>query len=68
MINQTISVVKNIADSCDLLIGQLVFEINDIISHFVSVPDREFSLPQKVISIDDSNYEVVFEKNYHLRE
>lgn len=28
MIKQTISVVKNIADSCDLPIGQLVFDIN----------------------------------------
>lgn len=54
--------VKTILDNCDYMREPTGDEINDIISHFVSVPDREFSLPQKVISIDGSNYEASIRK------
>lgn len=54
--------VKTILDNCDYMREPTGNEINDIISHFVSVPDREFSLPQKVISIDGSNYEASIRK------
>ena len=49
--------VKEFLDNCDYMREPTGNEINDIISHFVSVPDMEFDLPQKVISIDGSNYE-----------
>lgn len=54
--------VKVFLDNCDYMRKPTGNEINDIISHFVSVPDMEFILPQKVISIDGSNYEASVRK------
>ena len=54
--------VKEFLDNCDYMREPTGNEINDIISHFVSVPDMEFALPQKVISIDGSNYEASVRK------
>lgn len=54
--------VKEFLDNCDYMREPTGNEINDIISHFVSIPDMEFALPQKIISIDGSNYEAIVRK------
>lgn len=49
--------VKAFLDNCDYMKDPTENEINDIVGNFIPVPDAEFDLPQKIISIDGSNYE-----------
>lgn len=54
--------VKHFLDNCFYMREPSGNEINDIVNHFVSIPNPEFGLPQKVISIDGSNYEASVRK------
>ena len=54
--------VKSFMDNCEFMVEPTGKEIDAIISHFVSVPDAEYDLPQKIISIDGSNYEASVRK------
>lgn len=56
--------VKAFLDDCNYMREPTGKEINDIISHFVSVPDSEFEPPQKIIAIDGSNYEASVRKEF----
>ena len=49
--------VKSFLDNCKFMVEPTGKELDEIISHFVSVPEAEYDLPQKIISIDGSNYE-----------
>lgn len=54
--------VKSFLNNCELMVEPTGNELDEIISHFVSVPDFEYDLPQKIISIDGSNYEASVRK------
>lgn len=54
--------VKSFMDNCEFMVEPTGKEIDEIISYFVSVPDAEYDLPQKIISIDGSNYEASVRK------
>ena len=54
--------VKSFLDNCEFMVEPTGKELDQIISHFVSVPDAEYDLPQKIISIDGSNYEASVRK------
>lgn len=54
--------VKSFLDNCKFMVEPTGKELDDVISHFVAVPDAEYELPQKIISIDGSNYEASVRK------
>ena len=54
--------VKSFLDSCEFMVEPTGKELDEVISHFVEVPDAEYELPQKIISIDGSNYEASVRK------
>ena len=54
--------VKVFLENCDYMKAPTGNEINDITNHFLTIPDAEYDLPQKVISIDGSNYEASVRK------
>lgn len=54
--------VKAFLANCDFMREPTGNELDDIISYFVSIPDAEYRLPQKIISIDGSNYEASIRK------
>lgn len=49
--------VKSFLDNCDYMREPSGTELNDIVNCFIPVPNAEYELPKKVISIDGSNYE-----------
>ena len=54
--------VKAFLNNCDYMRAPTGNEIDDVASHFLTIPDTEYDLPQKVISIDGSNYEASVRK------
>lgn len=54
--------VKAFLDNCDYMREPTGNEMDEIVNHFISIPDAEFELPQKIISIDGSNYEASIRK------
>lgn len=54
--------VRVFLENCDYMKAPTGNEINDITNHFLTIPDAEYDLPQKVISIDGSNYEASVRK------
>lgn len=51
--------VRSFLDACSFMVTPTGNEINEIASHFVSVPDGSNVLPTKIIAIDGSNYEAM---------
>lgn len=54
--------VQSFLGSCKFMVEPTGKELDEIISHFVAVPSAEYDLPQKIISIDGSNYEASVRK------
>lgn len=54
--------VKAFLNNCDYMRAPTGNEIDDVANHFLTIPDTEYDLPQKVISIDGSNYEASVRK------
>lgn len=54
--------VKAFLNNCNYMREPTGSEMNDIVNHFVTIPEAEYDLPQKVISIDGSNYEASVRK------